>query len=126
MKSCPACQHYNHGQGTKACLKCKRYADVQKASFRRSAVRIMPVPQVILEAIPDPETEQSPTDEVADFILNYVNRLPIREAIVILAYYKGGITEEGIASELGISRRRVREIRAAGIAALRAVLGTGD
>ena len=126
MKSCPGCAEYNHGQGTKACLKCKKYADIQRASFKRKAVRIMPVPQVILEAIPDPETEMNPIDEAADYIFAHVNRLPIREAIVILAHYKGGITDDLIAAELGLSRRRVRQIRAAGVAALREIFGGGN
>lgn len=118
--ACSKCGDWNRGEGTKACLKCKRYREIQRLSVRRHTIRIEPVPQSILEAIP--ELDEGVDMEATDFILQHVNALPVRTAIVIHAYYKLGATDREIASQLQISKSNASEIRRKGIAALQAIL----
>ncbi|MFA5379977.1 MAG: helix-turn-helix domain-containing protein [Dehalococcoidia bacterium] len=123
MKSCPACQHYNHGQGEKACLQCKRYADIQRASFKRHSIKIVPIPQNLLESIPNQEADDM--SDTLDFIMSKANDLPLRQTLVLFAYLKRHPDSE-VGEAFGITERQVQRIRAAGVAALRAVLGAGN
>ena len=109
MIACSKCPEWNRGEGTKQCLRCKRYRDIQRASVRRHTIRIEPVPQTVLEAIP--EFDGGVDLDAAEIILQHVNALPIRTAIVIHAYYKLGATDREIASQLQISKSSASEIR---------------
>lgn len=125
MVKCPSCPHYHGGRGDKSCLQCKRYADVQRASVKRRQIPIVPIPQILLEALPAHEGENM-TEDAVDYVLSQANALPLRTYIIMAAYYRARATDRDIAEALGISPRQVQRIRAAGVAALKAIIGAGN
>ena len=51
--NCSYCDNYNHGRGTKSCLRCKQYIGILKASGKRKTIPIDTITDRILESIPD-------------------------------------------------------------------------
>lgn len=96
MKRCPECISYNHGAGTRACLKCHKYADILKNSTRRNNVPISVVPQNILEAIEDESSGQITT------ILKAIRSLPPQLSLIVAGIYICGLTHRQVASLMQI------------------------
>ena len=109
--ACSKCQEYNRhgpGSGSKACLKCRRYRDMQRASVRRHTIRIEPVPQIVLEAIPDNRQEGI---DAMETLARYLPQLPLRTCFILVASHVSRASDDEIAEELNLSRSRVGQIR---------------
>lgn len=75
----------------------------------------------------DPETDPEAsldTSETHLILLEAIDRLPDREALVIRMYYKQGRSMRAIAEELGVSESRVSQLHARALKLLREALNT--
>lgn len=99
--NCARCDSYNRGLGTRACLICEKYKDIQKRSVRRKTIRWEVVPQVLLDAFPD---EQQGSD-----VLDAVRNLPADLAIIVALRFYLDFRMGEIADKLKISRKTASE-----------------
>lgn len=97
--NCENCENWNRGIGNSACLKCNKYHEIITGSGKRHTIKIIPVPDNILESIPD-ETINKDT-------LHAIRSLPNDLAAIISLIYFAGMTHKQVAEILHVSRQAI-------------------
>jgi len=115
FSACRDCPHYNRGAGSGKCLNCPRYKDVINGFPDRDTIRVVSVPQAIIEEVADSSTK--------DFsMLGFIRKLDLREGAVALLRYYGRYTIEEIAETLTISPSTVKRLSASSMAHIKIMI----
>jgi RNA polymerase sigma factor (sigma-70 family) len=99
MQRCRKCREWNKGRGTRACLRCQVYKNVQLQSVKRPPIRLDVYPDEILESFPDEIDHR-------DF-LDFFRLLPPLYSVILSARYLVGLTIDETADLLHLSPRSV-------------------
>jgi len=100
MLKCQTYDQWNRGRGTRSCMQCQVYKDIQKQSVRRKTVRYDTYPETIMELFPMPESDPSG-------MVDMIRDLPADlGAVVIMKIYQSLSIDE-IAEQIKISPRTV-------------------
>ena len=95
---CSRCEHYNKGKGQPACLKCKRYKELQMKSVKRETIKTEHLPQAVIENIADPRTRS---------LMDIICQLPIQYAVPLMMRATLNMTIQEIANYHRISKQAV-------------------
>lgn len=97
--NCEMCECWNRGRGKPACLKCNKYHEIIIGSGKRHTIKIVPVPDNILESIPD--------ESINKDTLQAIRSLPGDLAAIISLIYFAGMTHQQAADLLNVSRQSI-------------------
>ena len=96
--NCSYCDNYNHGRGTKSCLRCKQYISILKASGKRKTIPIDTITDRILESVPD--TKQKTAYQA-------LQSMPLELSGPIILYFFAGASQREIAEYLNTNQANV-------------------
>jgi DNA-directed RNA polymerase specialized sigma24 family protein len=100
IMDCSSCDHYNRGRGQKACLKCKKYKEIQLKSVKRESIRTEHLPQEIMDNIADPKTRT---------LMATLTTLPTQYAVPILMRAVLNMSLQEIAAYHGVTRGAIQQ-----------------
>ncbi len=97
--NCHLCDQFARGAGTKYCLKCPKYKDIQRLSVRRQTIKYEILPQALLEQVAEiPQSNKiidilrlMPADLAALIAMRYYAGLQIREVAGIVRLSPGAV-----------------------------------
>ena len=98
--NCHLCDQYNRGAGTKKCLKCPKYKDIQRLSIRRRTIKYEILPQTLLEQVAEiPKSNK---------IIDILRLMPADLAALIAMRYYAGLQIQEVA---GLVRKSPGTVR---------------
>jgi len=115
FSACRDCPHYNRGAGSGKCLNCPRYKDVINGFPDRETIRVVSVPQAIIEEVADTATK--------DFsMIGFIRKLDVKEGAVALLRYYGRYTIEDMAEALSISPSTAKRLSTSAVTHLKIMI----
>ena len=117
--ACGNCTAYNKGAGSKACLTCNKYKEITQTYQDRDTIRIVSLPQMVLEAVGDSHHKSKGIEWAMKLI-------DIECLAVVLLRHYGGRTIKEIAEGLKMSEATVSRRLAKGNEELKNILNEGN